>query len=139
MLKKNSNFSRDFNYNMSGLELVYNGKQLVKEEEIKTVKDAYNQGLEANNTVNFVTSFSYKFKPSFKIKSVAKNSPAEEAGLQKDDIILHINGIQTHELNLGSILEKLQDTVHISCVHTYFNITILDFDIFISCIFPIII
>ena len=109
MLKKNSNFSRDFNYNMSGLELVYNGKQLVKEEEIKTVKDAYNQGLEANNTVNFVTSFSYKFKPSFKIKSVAKNSPAEEAGLQKDDIILHINGIQTHELNLGSILEKLQE------------------------------
>ena len=107
MLKKNSNFSRDFNYNMSGLELVYNRKQLVKEEEIKTLKDGYNQGLDADNTVSFVTSFSYKFKPSFKIKSDAKNSPAEKAGLQKDDIILKINGIQTYELNLGSILEKL--------------------------------
>lgn len=109
MLKKNSNFSRDFNYNMSGLEVVYNGKQLVREEETKTYKDSYNQNLDANNTVNFVTSFSYKFKPSFKIRSVVENSPAYNIGLQKNDLILNINGIQTHELTLGSILEKLQE------------------------------
>ena len=59
MLKKNSNFSRLFNYNMSGLEVVYNGKQLVKEMEPKSYVDGYNQQLESNNTVSFVTSFCF--------------------------------------------------------------------------------
>lgn len=109
MLKRNSNFSEKFNYNMSGLEVVYNGKQLVREAETKTFTDGYNQQLESTNTVNFVTSFSYKFKPSFIIKSVVKNSPAEKAGLQKDDIILNINGIQAHDFTLGKIIEKFQE------------------------------
>ncbi|PQJ76086.1 hypothetical protein BTO13_01505 [Polaribacter gangjinensis] len=109
MLKKNSNFSRLFNYNMSGLEVVYNGKQLVKEMESKSYVDGYNQQLESNNTVSFVTSFSYKFKPSYVIKSVVLNSPAFHAGLQKGDVILSINGIQIHEFSLGKIIEKFQE------------------------------
>ena len=109
MLKKNSNFSEKFNYNMSGLEVVYSGKQLVREEETKTFTDGYNQQIESNNSVSFVTSFSYKFKPSFVIKSVVKNSPAEKVGLLKEDIILNINGIQAHEFTLGKIIEKFQE------------------------------
>jgi hypothetical protein len=109
MLKKNSNFYRNFNYNMSGLEIVYNGKQLVKEEDSKSYVDGYNQQMESNNTVSFVTSFSYKFKPSFVIKSVVLNSPSYLVGLQKDDVILSINGIQIHEFSLGQIIEKLQE------------------------------
>lgn len=109
MLKKNSNFSRDFNYNMSGLEVVYNGKQLVKEAETKTFTDSYNQKTESNNTVSFVTNFSYKFKPSFIIKSVVLNSPAYHAGLKKDDVILSINAIQAYELSLEKIIEKFQE------------------------------
>lgn len=109
MLKKNSNFSEKFNYNMSGLEVIYNGKQLVREEETKTLTDGYNQQIDSNNSLSFVTSFSYKFKPSFVIKSVVKNSPAEKVGLLKDDIILNINGILAHEFSLGKIIEKFQE------------------------------
>ena len=109
MLKKNSNFSEKFNYNMSSLEVIYNGKQLVREEEKKILTDGYNQQIDSNNSLSFVTRFSYKFKPSFIIKSVVKNSPAEKVGLLKDDIILNINGIQAHEFSLGKIIEKFQE------------------------------
>lgn len=109
MFKSNSNFFEKFNYNMSGLEVVYNGKQLVKEETTKTFTDSYNQNLESSNSVSFITSYSYKFKPSFIIKSVVKNSSAEKVGLQKNDIILNINGIQSHEFNLEKIIEKFQE------------------------------
>lgn len=109
MLKKNSNFSEKFNYNMSSLEVIYNGKQLVREEEKKILTDGYNQQIDSNNSLSFVTRFSYKFKPSFIIKSVVKNSPAEKVGLLKDDIILNINGIQAHEFTLGKIIEKFQE------------------------------
>lgn len=82
---------------------------MVREEEIKTVTDEFNRQIDSNNSVSFVTSFSYKFKPSFVIKSVVKNSPAEKVGLLKEDIILNINGIQAHEFGLGKIIEKFQE------------------------------
>lgn len=109
MLKKNSHFKNKFNYNMSGLDVVYNGKQLVKEEETKTYKDGYNNNVDSNNSVSFITSFYYKFKPSFKIKNVVFNSPAYYAGLQKDDLIVSLNGVYAHELSLEKILEKFQE------------------------------
>ncbi|MFY9243298.1 MAG: aspartyl protease family protein [Polaribacter sp.] len=108
MLKKTNSFKKTFNYNMSGLDVVYNGKQLIKEEETKTYSDAYSQNVETNNSVSFITSFSYKFKPSFIIKNVVKGSPAYKAGLLKDDIILNINYKPAHEFTLGKILEKFQ-------------------------------
>jgi len=111
-LKKNQNFSDKFNYNMSGLEVVYNGKQLVREQETKTYKDGYSQNIETNSTISFVTSFSYKFKPSFKIKSVVKNSPSDKAGLKGDDIIVSINGIPVHNFNLSKIVSKFQENDH---------------------------
>lgn len=108
-LKKNSNFSGKFNYNMSGLDVVYDGKQLVREEETKTYSDAYNQNLGSNNSVSFITSFSYKFKPSFKISNVVKNSPADLVGMKIGDIILSINGIPAHDFTLTKIIGKFQE------------------------------
>ena len=108
-LKKNGSFTKGFNYNMSGLDIVYNGKQLVKEEDIKSYSDAYNQDVSTNNSVSFITSFSFKFKPSFIIRTIVKGSPAEKAGLLKDDILLRINNTATHELTLGKIVHRLQE------------------------------
>ncbi|WP_249042006.1 aspartyl protease family protein [Polaribacter glomeratus] len=108
-LKKNASFSKGFNYNMTGLDVVYSGKQLVREQVVKTYKDGYNNKLEEKNTASLITNYLYKFKPSFKIKSVLKNSPAEKVGLLKDDIILSINNIQSHRLNLNEITLKFQE------------------------------
>jgi hypothetical protein len=108
MLRKNGSLSKEFNYNMSGLDVVYAGKQLVKEKETSILKNGYNQNVDANNSVNFITNFSYKFKPSFRIKSVLKGSPADIAGLLKDDFVLKINGKPSHEYTLNQILHQFQ-------------------------------
>ena len=70
MFKKNKFFKAPFNYNMSGLDIIYNGKQLVREE----AQDISNYKLSEKNSVTLFTNFSYKFKPSYKIKTVVKNS-----------------------------------------------------------------
>lgn len=109
LLKKNASFKKGFNYNMSGLDVVYNGKKLVKEEETKTYTDGFNQQVDGNNSVSFITSFSYKFKPSFRIKNVIKNSPADKAGLKIDDLIIRLNNKPAHEYTLGEIIDKFQE------------------------------
>ena len=105
-LKKSGSFSGGFNYNMSGLDVIYYGKQLVKEENVKSYSNNASAGGE--NSINFITSFSYKFKPSFIVNSVVENSPAEKAGLLKDDIILKINGKRSYEFTLNDIMSKFQ-------------------------------
>lgn len=108
-LKKNGSFKDGFNYNMSGLDIVYNGKQLVKEEEVQDFTDAYNQNIESINSVSFITNFSYKFKSSYRIKSVLKDSPAAISGLLKNDVILKINGKNAYEFSLGEIVQKFKE------------------------------
>jgi hypothetical protein len=107
-LKKNGSFRKRFNYNMSGLDIVYYGKRLVKEDS-KTSVDGYNDNLTNKNSINFITSFSYKFKPSFKIKNVVKDSPADKVGLLKDDIILKINNTPAYNFTLGKMIQKFQE------------------------------
>ncbi len=109
ILKKNSDFPRPFNYNMSGLDVVYSGKILVREENMAEIKDPYNQSIPNNNSVRFVSSFSYKFKSSFRIKNVVEGSPADRAGLKVGDVIIRINNRPSYELKLGQILYKFQE------------------------------
>ena len=109
MLKKSGSFKTGFNYNMSGLDIVYTGKQLVKEETKKMSKDAYNNRLENNNTISFITNFSYNFKPTYKINAVVKNSVAEKAGLKAGDIVLAINRKPVYSYTLNDIVNKLQE------------------------------
>lgn len=109
ILKKNADFSKPFNYNMSGLDIVYSGKILVREENMAEIKDPFNQSIPNQNSVRFVASFSYKFRQSFRIKNVVPDSPADRAGLQKDDLILRINGRPSYEFKLGQILYKFQE------------------------------
>ncbi|WP_087522526.1 aspartyl protease family protein [Polaribacter sp. SA4-12] len=107
--KKNGSFTSGFNYNMSGLDVVYDGKQIVKEESVTNSSDSFNQNINQRNSISFVTSYSFKFKPAFKIKNVIKNSPAYNAGLLKDDVILRINGKETYDFTLGDIYHKFQE------------------------------
>lgn len=108
MLKKNGSFRKDFNYNMSGLDVIYNGKELVKEEVVVKASDTYNNASKGNS-ISFVTNYSYKFRPSFKIKNVVKGSPADKAGLLKDDIIVRLSGKPSYEFRLEDIVRKFQE------------------------------
>ncbi len=111
VLKKSGSFSGGFEYNMSGLDVVYNGKVLVREKEATQFSDSYSNGnVESSNTktVSVVSRYTYRFKPSYKIKHVLENSPADLAGLQIDDVIMSINGIKAHQMSLKELLGKFQ-------------------------------
>lgn len=108
MLKKNGSLTNGFDYNMSGLDVIYSGKQLVKERQT-IVSNPISKGSENSKTINFISSFSYKFKPSFKIRNVVKGSPSHVAGLQKGDIILKLNNANAADLTLESINQKFQE------------------------------
>jgi len=111
ILKKSASFRGGFEYNMSGLDLVYNGKVLVKEKLSTNFSNVFSTGDSKSteaNTVTLISTYRYRFKPSYKVKHVLENSPAGLAGIQKGDIILSINGIKVHKLTLKQLLGKFQ-------------------------------
>jgi hypothetical protein len=109
ILKKNGSLNKGFNYNMSGLDIVYSGKQLIKEEVTKPSGVIYNKQADGSNTISFTSNFTYKFKPVYKIKSVVKNSAADKVGLRAGDIILKINQKFSHSYKLSDIINKFQE------------------------------
>ncbi len=109
MLKKNGSFTKGFNYNMSGLEVVYNGKQLVKERKYQAASNGYGtEGKGKNDRISLITRYTFNFKSSYKVKTVLRGSPGHKAGVQPGDIILKINGTNTYDLKLTEIVGKFQ-------------------------------
>lgn len=109
ILKKTGSLTKGFNYNMSGLDIVYNGKQVVKQIETTRFTDSYNRDADSNNSFSFETTYSFKFKPSFIVRNVVRNSPADRAGILKGDIILNINNKPAYEYKLDEITRKFQE------------------------------
>lgn len=108
-LKKNASLKKGFFYNMSGLHIIYDGKELVKEKVRKKVEDTYGlENKERNNIISFVNSYHYKFKPKYKINLVVEGSPAYKAGLLKGDVIMSINGQKAYEYTLEEIMFLFQ-------------------------------
>ena len=108
--KKNGSLTGDFNYNMSGLEVVHNGKMLVQE---KSSSFAESYGRSANsgsaaNSVNLVTNYVFKFKPSYRVNDVLKGSPADIAGVKINDVLMKINGNNVYNFKLSEIIGKFQ-------------------------------
>jgi len=111
ILRKCAALTGGFEYNMSGLDIVYNGEQLVKEMDPEKVisYSGQNSSFENNsNTIRFSASYRFKFKPSYRISKVLQNSPAALVGIYPDDILLKINGNSVHDLSIGQLIKKLQ-------------------------------
>lgn len=97
-LKRNSHFNSPFSYNKSGIELQHFGLQWVQETvRLETVP--LSEGIDPS------TNFKYKFelKPIYLISNVRKNSTAALGGIQKDDILVSINGIPAYKYSLEKI------------------------------------
>ena len=99
--KKNSLYSSPFTYNMSGIELGYNGKLLVKEQNFNNVTVKNNK-----NSFQLDYGFKYVFKPSYKILKVRPYSPAYYARLEPNDILIKINNKFAYEYKLEEIIHK---------------------------------
>lgn len=107
-LKKNSLFDNPFNFNMSGLEIQHQGLQWI-EESYEDHPALANNLLNVNGD-KILGNFKYKFelKPIYVITNVRKDSPAELAGLKKDDIILKINGSKGYNFSLQDINQLIK-------------------------------
>ncbi|HZW63956.1 MAG TPA: aspartyl protease family protein [Flavobacteriaceae bacterium] len=106
-LKKNRYFKEKFSYNKSGMELEHSGIRLLQEE----VHDFQNNNpfsptAENAGTVNLLLERRYRLsvKPAYAIVELRKNSPAEKAGLQLGDVIIRINGKETHRMELQQVM-----------------------------------
>ena len=109
-IKKNKDFDTPFQYNMSGMEVQHNGKELVKEEFVVANNVTRDSRGAVNIDLSNSTPMYYNFilKPIFEVSSIRKNSPAEEAGILKGDIIKKINGLDAYKYKLSQINELLQ-------------------------------
>ncbi|MCG7503044.1 aspartyl protease family protein [Tenacibaculum sp. Mcav3-52] len=107
ILKKNASLNRGFYYNMSGLHIIYDGQELIKEKGAIKFEDAYgsNNQTQKSNVISLVSTYFYRFKPKYKIDKVVENSPAFKAGLQIGDVIKRINGKAAHEYHLNEIID----------------------------------
>lgn len=109
-LKKNASLKSGFYYNMSGIHIIYDGQELIKEKAISRFMDSRNEGNQTanNNIISFVNTYYYRFKPKYKIDKIVAGSPADKAGLLEDDVIEVINNRPAHEFTLEEIMSLFQ-------------------------------
>jgi len=106
-LKKNNSYEDPFHFNMSGLDFKQDGLQW--EKDYLTVKTSNDKSASGNTEV-YNSALQYKFvlKPLFSIAGVRKDSPADKAGLKKEDQLIIINGKKTADMSLQKILELMK-------------------------------
>lgn len=102
--KRGSTFKDPFRYNMSGIELIHNGKILVQELNSPSIGLTNGVNTDKHKTVILDYNYKYTFKPSYKIHKLRVGSPAYNAGLLVGDIVIKINGKYTYDLELEEII-----------------------------------
>ncbi|MFY0629462.1 MAG: aspartyl protease family protein [Flavobacteriaceae bacterium] len=112
VFKKAKSLKGGFNYNMSGLEVIHNGKRLVKVKEYDKAVGGYDtkSATAADNSITILTRYRFKFRPSYVINDVIKGSPADEVGLLPNDVIISLNRKPAHTLKLSDINNIFQDS-----------------------------
>lgn len=103
-LSKNRNFDKFYYLNMSGLEIVHDGMKWEKQEIPVTLKRDDSKDVNFNNKVQF----KFVLKPLFKIDMVRADSPAQLAGLRRDDKILAVNGRTASAYTLEDITNLMK-------------------------------
>ncbi|NRA94167.1 MAG: PDZ domain-containing protein, partial [Psychroserpens sp.] len=102
-LKKNKRFRTPFVYDRSGIVLEQNGVILVREREGRSGL-GYNDKDDFNLHIETVTHYKLSVKPAYTIVEIRDDSPADMVGLKTGDIILEVNGKDTHTLKLQNVI-----------------------------------
>lgn len=106
MLKPTFKTTDPFYYNLSGMELAYEGVQMVK-QRLPSVERKGNTG---NNGIEILLQERYQlsFHSALKVTYVRPQSPAQLSGVRAGDILMQINGKKVHHMSLEKVLSILQ-------------------------------
>jgi len=96
-LKGNANIDAPFYYNKSGVVLRQDGEAVFENKNNELLNHLGDQ-----NFISFV-DLSYLLTPEFIIDNVREGSPASLVGIQKDDVLLEVNGVKTFRYSLKKI------------------------------------
>lgn len=108
-LRKNSNFSDPFHYNMSGITVAHDGIEMIKEKFSSFNSSDYftdRAGQSQQYTgVSLVEESRIVLVPRYIIAAVSKGSSAARMGLEVGDEIIEINGAAAHKMQLSELNE----------------------------------
>lgn len=109
-LKKNRNFNQPFVFNKSGLDVQHDG--MLWEKDLVPVQTApvrtEREGIQVYDAEKQNFRYNFILKPQYSVAGCRKGSPCEEAGIQKNDKILKINGRAAGNFTLQKILDLLR-------------------------------
>ena len=101
--RKNKYLNDPFYYNNSGI--------VIRQDEEAVAANNNNEFLQKLRDSNIITlvDVSYLLSPEFIVDHVRSDSPADIAGIKKDDVILEINGVKTYRYKLATINKVFYD------------------------------
>ena len=112
-LVQNSNFKKPFKYNMCGIELIYAGMRFVAnqitDQRGVVKKDEKDTSSFGDVQILFEGTTRLSLVPEIVISVIRQGSPAHDAGLQKGDLLLSVNGKSVHRYKLQEVIEFLNE------------------------------
>ena len=108
ILKKNSNFDKMFQYNISGIDLQHAGIRYVSERIADSNGVVYsNEKTYGDVQIVLQGATRLSLVPEIVVSGIRQGSPAHSAGLKEGDIILAVNGKRIHRYKLQEIVHML--------------------------------
>lgn len=107
ILRKNSRFKDPFYYNMSGLTIIHDGLEVVKDDkEILDDLLNINRDNDTSSSIRISTQkiLSVFLAPKFVVAEVRPNSPADIAGIKKGDHVISINNKLSYRYKLHELV-----------------------------------
>ncbi len=106
MIRRGVKTQAPFYYNLSGMEIAYDGVQLVKQRlpSVQRVGETGNEGI----AILLQDRYQLSFQPVLRVTYVRPASPAYEAGIMAGDVLWQINGKKTHHMKMEKVLAILQ-------------------------------
>ncbi len=107
-IKKNNQFDEPFNFNMSGLEIQHQGLQWIKQDYENNPTTSNNLFDSNGNKITNNLQYKFELKPIYIIDNIRKDSPADLAGFQKEDILVKIDKKNAYNYTLQQINDLLK-------------------------------
>lgn len=109
-VKKNSNFGKSFQYNISGIDLQHAGVRYISERIADVNGIVYNENKTYGNVQILMEGATrLSVVPEIIVSGIRQGSPAYSAGLKEGDVILAVNGKRIYRYKLQEILHMLNN------------------------------